>query len=436
MDKILSNKNYDSIFLSFYAFFCIFAPPIIPNINILLIVAFFSLINLFNSKKKAMLITKKSGINSFVKCYSFSCFYVVVLICLNILFSDQQFLFKNNYLITLYRLFLLVPAQLVCIIYFIKKCEQKNYSLNRIYLILIYAGLIECVFVFIAYFFPNIQQLLLNIMAENTGNEALLIEYRFVYRGFGFASTLLDTFGYGVGILITIALFLAFSNKIQYIIFAFLLIASTILNARTGILISVVGFVCIIPVAFKNKSLKEIMKYLILTIVIIGLVIVFTNYVINSNNPTLNWLKKGIESITYFFIGKDSQYYDVSNVLFSKKFWTFPEFPFFIFGTGHSAYGLSTMIGFHSDVGYVNSIWREGIIGLCLFIFTYMNMFIRAYKESKDTQIKYLIIFLVIAFLAMLTKGDMIAAYNPGNFLTLLICFSTIYNKKVNIVTL
>lgn len=128
----------------------------------------------------------------------------------------------------------------ICICALFICCIADRYYLNgnTILRCFINAGMIEFIFVIISYLSPEIRNVLLSFMGKNTGLSSLYTNYSdfLSYRGYGFALELLDTFGFGTGILAGIAYIYRKVDKKSYIVVACTLLAN-LLNSRTGLIV-------------------------------------------------------------------------------------------------------------------------------------------------------------------------------------------------------
>ena len=123
----MKNINKSSLFFCLYLFCIIFAPPIIPRINFMLILALFSCWKLMKENKKTLL---KICFNSKILFWSLSMlvfiFYVFVVMIGNYLLGDGATI--SHYIITLYR-FGIIVIYLPCVVYVFVWMRKLNYDL-------------------------------------------------------------------------------------------------------------------------------------------------------------------------------------------------------------------------------------------------------------------------------------------------------------------
>ena len=136
-----------------------------------------------------------------------------------------------------------------------------------------------------------------------------------------------------------------------------------------------------------------------------------------SNSRTLIWVGVGIRDLIY-----PTSSFTSTGVL---SYFILPKNLFdLFFGTGHNIYAVEGL-GFHSDVGYINIVWEYGIVGSFIFYTGNIKIFLRAYKNTLDTQ-KYTVIFLAVSYFAVSFKGVTLG-YSPGSVVNYLMCFMLIY---------
>ena len=413
--------------ISFILFiFClIFSPPIIPKINLIFLLALYSVYQLITKhRKKVSEIVKLSGIKVFLKLFYPFIMYLILIMGINIIVTGD--VFYINRLSVLYRVILLIPAQFICITYLIARGTELKYSFNDYCQCFLYAGLIQALIAILAFLFPPLQSFLIDIMASNTGINVYFKEtaysYGYTFRYFGFSATLLDTFGYGMGLLASISLFLGFKSNSKFLLFVPILLIPSLLNSRTGLIIFLVGFIfALFSNLFKINLTKQLKSFIAVILSIVFLYSLF-NFLKVQSPSTYLWMSRGLSNFFGFLVGDNTQSYEITNVLFSDSFWILPEGIHFFFGTGHTIFGMRAILGISSDVGYVNQIWLVGILGVILLYLPYISMFFNVIRSGKNITEKLMAIFLVISFFITMVKADLIG-YNPGIFITFSLCF-------------
>ena len=419
---IFTEKKFKEFFLTIYIFCLLFAPPFFKNINFLLVLAFFSLVILIiKYRDKFNLIIKNYYLKNIILILLVYYIWQIISIIINCLIGDIHL---YNYMINFYSMFLVFPLTFICALFITFYIVENKFDFNCLIKLIIYAGLIQSVITLLSFVFPSVKNFLLNIMYENTGEQLYLNKYHTTRRFFGFANNLLDSFGFGTGILAILPLFYSIRNGKKWLIAIPFLLIVPFLNSRTGLLVFAIGFIIWLIYLIKNKLLNNYFKifiWLIISIVFLSLVVfVFAP-------TTVLWIVNDI--LSFFNVGNGT-----ANILFSENFWSLPKLGNIIIGCGILVAGfggLENYLGFTSDVGYINEIWKTGIVGL-IIMFVLLFYIVKFMIKNIDKHYKYLIIFLFVSVLIANIKFY-VYGYNPGVVIILLLFVHlAIYNFKFN----
>ncbi len=191
-------------------------------------------------------------------------------------------------------------------------------------------------------------------------------------RGFGVASLLTSHYGYIQGTVAVLGLYYIKNNK-WFLFFIPLVLLSALLNARTGILIALIGF--LILSFYYNKII-------ILPIMIIGSGVVYylpeILELLNLNEGTLRWIREFNDLLLAFYTGEKSigEYATFSSMIIwpsSAMEW--------ILGRGISLYDMKNSL--HSDVGWIIQLNYGGLIYLILFVLFLVVMAMRLWRLKK-----------------------------------------------------
>lgn len=428
MNKIYNLKDGIKIKISFifYLFCFIFAPPIVPHINTFLIVAIYSAITiLLRYKNEVKDIFKKSGMKLFAIGFATFFVYFLIIACINIAIGNRVNL--SEYVITTYRFALIFPLALICILYIIIKCKEYKFKIEDIIFSFVLCGLLEFVIALVAFLIPVVHKVLIDTMYYFTRNDILLRPDLVKRRFYGYANDMLDSFGYGVGLMAVLPVILSFrTQKIRYLFFTPCLLFLTFINARTGLFIFAIGFLCVIPMFFmmsKKSQFKFAITFLGLILLLgllLGLVYIFNRTAFTSSLTDI------LSIFKFIFKGERRAHgYDTASVLFDPSGWYLPaNWVSLLFGTGHTVFSVS---GFqNSDVGYINDLWLVGIIGTVILYSTFILLFYKVWKCSKDFLNKTVSLMLLTSLMLFQIKGRAIMA-NTGLLLTLTLTMAFIY---------
>ena len=412
------------MWLLFFMFISIFQPPILP-FSTLYLWGIFTLFLIAKERywKLNLKIPRNNGTLYFYKALLLLSVYCVCICIIDIFSNDKSFLIVSiDRIRWLSRFWIMTPFELLFIWYIHAQSIKKRLSRIDILDMLGHVGAIQGICAILAYIFPTIRTIFL-FRHDDIMNSA----YMFARRGYGLSGTLFDTFGYGMGLIAGIILLsdeITGYRKFMYILLSMI---STILNARTGIvvfLIAVMLYFC------RNKTITKIFFKSCLILVLIFLFLRYLaepiiSMMIRSHNATISWTGIALKDVLAFSTGKIG----VQEASFFSDFNTFPQGADIIIGTGHGIFGgISKIIGFDSDVGYINMLWEFGIIGCVYFFAVFLWLMRLAYMRVSYSE-KVIIVFLVLAYFVVLTKAVLIG-YNPGTIVTYIVMFSFIFLKQ------
>lgn len=415
MENIKKPAYSDLIYFGLYTFILMFAPPILPKINILFLLSFFSLVMLlikYHNIVKQILKIRTIQFTILLYFLFLSYASVVMLVGMGLYHNFQSVIFTG-----IYRYFILIPSMWICIIYLLSVFLSKKWGTRDIIPFFLMGGMFEFFLTLLAFISPNIKQTFIDIMYKNTGQQVFSIKTLNVdsttVRFFGFANTLLDSFGYCMGILAVVALFIGITYRRRYIVISFCLLFTTTLNSRTGLIIFFIGLLLMLVFWGIKGEIKLLFRVLGVLIILWLLFITIGKIFSAQDNATWDWIISGFSSIFSIFTGRQTSTYDVADVLFSDSFWVLPKGLPFIFGSGYEVTStLNGLLTFHSDVGYINLIWQFGIIGLLAILLQYMYMFTSSIKKSSASN-RFICLFLLVIFLFVMIKFDA-TNYTPG----------------------
>lgn len=374
--KLSINKiSLKSLFVSILLFFCIYNPPLI-SINFThictLIFIFYLMYNnhyvftLFNNRFLHVLLS-----------FSIFLFYYFVILFLH--FTSLNSI-TNLYISNIVSIFTTYIPLFVIVLFILVFCKKNSLSIDDLFSIFIRAGLIEAFLCILAFLFPHIKSMFVELIRLNSGNEFLssIIYGSASRRCFGLSSNLYDMFGMSTSILFTLSLWNGvFKKSKKNIVYALIFLFVTSINARTGILLSLVSACALcLYYLYRSHHLKKLLKFIFSLLMILIFVYPTVNYIKVNFNTTYLWIMDAVESTLALFI--DNEKNGIYSVLFNENFLSVPNNCFdFLFGTGLRARDL----GFpNTDIGYIELIWKVGIVGLVLCLLSHMILF---YYSSK-----------------------------------------------------
>lgn len=167
-----------------------------------------------------------------------------------------------------------------------------------------------------------------------------------------------------------------YKKEKKYLIFSFVNILGSTLNGRTGLFLYMICTLIAIIVYFERKKVtkKKVIGFigccLLLTLLLILL----------RDTPWFHWFKNSFNEVISMFKGEK-----VGTVAVLSSFIFFPSGLSFIFGVGSRVYGDFglALVNKVSDIGYINDIFRGGILYVGVYYFSICKLFLVTYQESK-----------------------------------------------------
>ena len=416
-------KTLKSIYLVLYLFILIFAPPFFYKTNLIL-AAWSVFLILKEYQKTYRQVLGTSGQKRWMVMIAVLLAYAMIIIVLNgILFHD---LVQVRHYASLFNRYMVLTITLLsCSTYCICYFRKNGFGIEDFIRFIIYAGLIESGLVFLSFISSGFHNYLL-VLLKKFGDSTLYGNAWYIeIRSYGFAGTLLDTFGLGMGLLAGISLFYGVLHEKRFLFYSVLIAIAGTIDSRTTALIYLISVFVIFIYSVCFLKIKLLVWCGILVIGVSGAAGIIMGFLENVNNATYVWIMGAFESIKQlFFSGKSTGTFEI---LFSSSFWKLPNYFQFVFGTGHSLYQAEGYL--HSDVGYINDLWFVGIIGI---VFVYGNFFMlirESYVSYSDILVKMSCIFIGSSFLVFNIKGCAIG-YNPGMAVMLSLLFLTAFLSR------
>lgn len=424
------------IYLVIYMFFFLFAPPFIPKINITFILALYSflLIIIKYLKKLKILFSKKEFKKIILLLILYNVLYLFSYSINTIIDNANYF---SNYVINCYSFVLNFIMTIICAIYFVFKIDELQFNIIDVIRVIIEAGLIQLILCICSLINPNFKQWTLDKMIKDSNKKLLSTPWILERRFYGFSNNLLDLFGFGMGIIAFLPIVQAeLTQKKHLIILTPLLIITSFLNARTGIVILIIGILLYAIYKLINKKINPIKIFIVGIIIFIVLIAMYRLIYTYSYN-TISWVINDFLSFT-----EESNNIGTADQLFSNTFWTLPEPSKLLFGAGHSVSGyneniiknitndsINTTKYIRSDVGYINEIWKIGLVGCFIYLYIHHYMIKCMKKNESNKVLRLLFDFFEISILVFMIKGSTMG-YNPGNVIIYTMAIIYVYNEK------
>ena len=255
----------------------------------------------------------------------------------------------------------------------IVKLKIKEEEVVRIVFV---SGLIECFFVILSFAFPEVRHFFATLIQKYSDNISVIQYTQYVtIKGFGFAENLYDIFGYVTAFITTIVFTWGISrNSKAYIWGAIVLLAIQPLNSRTGLVLSAVCMIIVSICYFKRVFIKYFLWLVLFGVISYFVFVQFipdnmAKYITNGLQDIFNLMIAGRR--TGFFEDIASQNVYPDNVIFGE-------------GASPEALGVGNV-----DYGYLQCMWRYGIIGTFIMIFAIINYFYYMFMKLKKHRDKF-----------------------------------------------
>lgn len=408
-------KKYN-IFVILIMFLFLYEPPIF-NINILHILGLFSWIYIFINYKNLAYIIKVDKVIYLYAFFIFAWTYILLICLINSSAIANSFHF-------VYWMIDIIPICISFCIYFTK----KNYSFIDLMNILLVTGIVQATLALLSFYVPSVKEFFLSQLLDY-GYRDVLVQLSDV-RLFGFASNLTFSTPIVQSILGVISLYLALNRNWKYIFFAPLLFFSGIINARTSIVILLIGLLAIIFFV-KKINVKTIVKTIIISFILILISNLGLTIVEEKSYDTYKWISTGYEEIkTAIFEGTNQTEGYFSYINDVNKY-VLPENFGLIFGVGERILTFN-QYGVRSDIGYINDIWFGGFLYSILIYSLFIKLIfsMKAVNESYDKLGSFLTILFLGAFVVSNIKGYIFSMNNLTNLLFIIFSF-TMFKKKL-----
>ncbi|MGH2097440.1 hypothetical protein ACRCJR_06065 [Aerococcus urinaeequi] len=395
-----------SLFLSVILSFVLFYNPPIVSINTIVLGGLISFIyNFFNFKK---IINNKKIIDVIVMQFLYTIIFVYLFII--IVLNSQSI---NNLAFIIYIILFVFSICVSISIIFIKNKLDIKQVLN----IFLITGSIQGFISIVSLLFPNIQSLIIERIVS-LGYSSVWLKIT-DHRLFGYSDSLTFSMPIVQSFLAIVSFYMYLRFDRKYILFTPLLVLSAIINARTSIVIIVIGFLLIIfefKNVFKNNFLKSIFSLFLIT----GIFYVVSILLSRIFPEIYQWAAEGLELIFRFLKGDNSEGY--FSYITDPKVYRLPEDIIGkLFGRGHRIMEISSI---NSDVGFINDTWLGGFIYVVIIYTITMNLLINIKKNINEFLSSFIVKFLVLTLFVSNFKGTIIGLNGIYSLIILLFIYS------------
>lgn len=376
----------------FCLFVVIYNPPII-NFNLLHIIAAISWLFLLVNRdeiRKRICIRKLQNVSLIFAAF-------MIYLGMNAAIHGNSITIMVDYF---YMIFEIIPFCIYVV------CRTRNDEQSIIYYLKVVAGLQACLAT-LAFLVPSIKNYFNQRLISYGYGDVILSMTG--YRQNGFASSLASYASFFQAFIAVVCFYAVIHNKKVWInLGAFFIIAfSAIINARTSIVIIIIGVMIILFSKTQNGISGMVGKLLIILFAIVALPFLFRS-IATSSNETYKWVFDGINDIQNILRGNVGS----SNSFFYyyKNFWHLPTGMALIFGKGSIIMGSVGRLkyGVSSDIGFINDIWKGGILYSAVLWLGFVYLLKRMTKTAKQLNnmtILFLLRFFGVVAIIINLKG-------------------------------
>lgn len=250
-------------------------------------------------------------------------------------------------------------------------------------------------------------------------------------RIYGIASDYTFSLSISMALVSLYSLILYFKKKkMNYLIKSLFILTASMLNGRTGFFIFLLCTFIIIVYNIRVHNFEKInlikKKFFILSSLFIMILIMLTFV----DSSWINWFKSSFIEIGSLLTGKKIGVFDALN-----KAFFLPSGLNLIFGVGGKVYGELglQLVGRMSDIGYVNDIFRGGLIYALFAYGAYCYIIYQAIKKSEIENMSALnndSLLLISSFIFILVSNYKGEAFSGSSIFFLSLYASYVYLLK------
>lgn len=393
------------IFLVFGLFCIIYNPPIfmINSMHIIGLISWFVLI--FKSG-----FTKKIMPGFAIKLILWFVFFAAYLFLISILFNHGTL---NVFYTHIYFIFDIIPFALLIK----QQFEEKQRSYKDLFKLLTITILIQTFIILLAFFYNPFQQFLISRFVAYGYKSVYVSISR--YRMYGFSGGLTFATPIFHSFASVVMFYYAIKEKRRiFYLFSILVLFSAIINARTSIIVVIVGVVSL--TLFSRLSISKKVMLFFLECAIIGLLFFVVPPIIKSiSAETYSWVEDGLQQIKALFMNDTSEGF--FNYIFSSEQYPLPKSGLsFLIGTGHNVFGSESqsIYGVSTDVGFINDLWKGGVLYLSVYYLFFVTIFVKMLKKDNYL-VSFIGLFALLSYPLLMFKGSIFDMCDITNFIVI-----------------
>lgn len=404
--KLYGKPNKVNIPFVILMFYLLFMPPVLGKHSIYAVALFSWAYLFFNGN----FLFKKLKFNNILWIY-----LVLTVLCLWV--SAMSLLNHGTTATMVHYLYWMVavfPGAIAVSVHTQKRGEGLHYVLKLI----LWAGMIQSAFCMVAFVSNPIKLWLVDRLQADGTLVMTTYTNEIEYRLFGFSSGMTFDMPCVMAVIACIGIFLGITKNYKYLLFVPTIAFSAFINARTSIVVMIIGIVVAFwvsgKISTKTKARVLMTAAFALVVVIVGLIVLR-----QASPTTYEWLLSGAGQILDFFRNEtDYGYFEYAT---DSQKWAVPSGIGLLIGTGCRILGANKF-NIHSDIGYINDIWLGGLL-YCFAVYSLVALsLIKVKRDADKTGDKMTVRFIVLTYALSLPIMN-IKTYiiSLGAFTTLLI---------------
>lgn len=404
-------KKLKIAFVVLMSFFLIYYPPVVlmSTIHYLAVFAFLYIIVIHRTYYF-------SKTTKYIQLYIFYCGLISTYIVMTALANGVSAFSAAYGMITI--MIEIIPIAHAISLFFIRSNLDVCF-----YDILLISGTLQGIISMASFFIPTLHNLIINQMLSYGFNDVIIKMARL--RMFGWSYTMAFAMPVVQALLALLALYIGRKKNAKYYFYIPLLLFSSIINARTGLVVFGIGAIFVF-LDLKQASMSMIVK----TIAFILVMIIFINLgsgIIEKYSPeTYEWLRTGILDIFDFTSGNSYSNTSYFNYVTDSSKFELPNGLAFFFGTGKTTTRANSLMT--SDIGFVNDFWLGGLFYIVMIFLLYKKMIYNAYRyvNIKYDVSKIIMLGFVVVLLICNIKGRAFSFNEISNLIVLSSVYCTV----------
>lgn len=368
-------KNISLFIYALIFFLVVYNPPIMAGLSFTTIAVLLSVVICIVYGKEFGQLIRTRNIRSIIIC-------VVIFLVYDVLICGSIYLSSGNDLVRSSLVSDLVSHISICLVAsgIVVFAMRKKWGIDRLCLTYILAAAYQALLGVVCLVSPPVKAFFSGLIMANSNSDKIrrTAEYFMSIRNFGFASILFDIFGMAMSVLAVMAITQGLKGDKKYYLVAALITFAAVINSRTSFFLIAIGAV----IMFLSRSRKKlsggwmVSRIVLFSAAAAGVSYLFAWLLGNTSTEQLEWLAAALTDSQSMLEGEKVGYYDalVNNfIIFPSDFFSV------LFGTGLTP---ADAINHNSDVGYIQYIWKHGIVGSILLY----AIFFKLFKYAKRGQ--------------------------------------------------